>query len=684
MSSQTDKQNENLETMEQDEEGSVHTDEEVVPSGSDAHVIGRGTSMKGTFSPGKDSINLDEAEDEITESVTSVKFATEPPKKSLQQGTKAVASRTKKVASSVASSATHVISSVASGASHVLPRRLKTSMSFRGSQSMTFDTWRRVRNSMLFSVVSIETVRNLDKVIFPTGKWIRRWDLFMLIILCFLLFYLPFQIGVSAGAEMHESIGWLVFHIILTLVFITDTTLYFFRPFQYPDGRLCLCLKTIRKHYIRGMFIFDFLSSIPWNSISYALSERGVSERSAILVFGILKLLRLIRLERLLVDSKIVTDIRMKYNSQWLQLIKYTIFIIVICHYIACIWCWVAFLENGNLNFEETQNWIHGWVNDNSPLEAYSPHPYGPDNAGDRYVISLFFAVQTITSIGYGNIAPQTVLEWWIGSLLQLIAGISWAYVIGGLIGVASGFNERNEEFGKRSDQANTLIRDFNVVNEVMNDDDSPHETTIEAKEVSDRIRNYIYQQYRTSSHTGYVHHLEEVYPTMSTLPPDLQKQAGVLLLRGNLDYVNYLSAYYMSYEEQGDIIMKCSLCEFPAGEIVDLQGRPDGTGRGIYLMQSGCAYYVVGSNARGGKQSRRLLTGGALVGAGSALLEDGHKDLEGSRLFFLTYSKVLFIPRDAINDALKKNLEAWKGSARWVYAKTVLGNSDIIQTYVM
>lgn len=55
---------------------------------------------------------------------------------------------------------------------------------------------------------------------------------------------------------------------------------------------------------------------------------------------------------------------------------------------------------------------------------------------------SLYYAVMTLTSVGYGDITPQNEAEY-IGCIfLMLVSGIVWAYILGGSVGRVVGWFE--------------------------------------------------------------------------------------------------------------------------------------------------------------------------------------------------------------------------------------------------
>mmetsp|Transcript_21424 Transcript_21424/g.32530 ORF Transcript_21424/g.32530 Transcript_21424/m.32530 type:complete len:583 (+) Transcript_21424:201-1949(+) len=557
------------------------------------------------------------------------------------------------------------------------------SLSNRDAQiavAQNFVEWKHHRNRHNQINACERILRDIDKVIFPYQVWIQRWDTFMLFLIVMYMLILPYQIGVEGLHYITFSLPWVVVNTCVNSIFFVDSMFYFRRPYINSNGKWVIDLRTIRKRYLRTMFIPDMLSIVPYDLIYWFYEELLGTQKAVILAFGILKLLRLLRIRSLTQESQVVINIRLKHNSRYIRLAKFSFLIILMSHMLACFWCWIAYIENGSLSFGESHNWISGWVDDNEPLSEKSLHPYGLSNHTDRYVLALFWGIQTVTSIGYGNIVPQTVTEFWIACFLQLLAGIFWSYFLGGLLNVVAGFDERLEFFGERSDDATDLIRGFQIDNE----DTNMGRTTlfpIEKKDVTRRIRKYIYTQHRGSGAQGCVITLDDMFPVIKTLPPMLQEQSCVLLFRGYFNFIPYLSSYYLGTRAQAQIVKQCVQLELPAGETIEMDSGPEGLGRGIYIMQIGCAVSRVWEDKKY-RWKRSLFVTGTMIGMGKVLLEDTHDDVTGTRLFFMTHSKVLFVPRTAILTALEKNPEAWKGSGRWIYARTVLSKSDVTQAY--
>ena len=82
-------------------------------------------------------------------------------------------------------------------------------------------------------------------------------------------------------------------------------------------------------------------------------------------------------------------------------------------------------------------------------------NPIGWHNALSRYFLVLFWAIQSITSIGYGNIQPVTLTEYIFASTLMLVCGIYWSFIIGKLVKVAATRGHVQTAFTSRMNEAN-------------------------------------------------------------------------------------------------------------------------------------------------------------------------------------------------------------------------------------
>jgi hypothetical protein len=67
--------------------------------------------------------------------------------------------------------------------------------------------------------------------------------------------------------------------------------------------------------------------------------------------------------------------------------------------------------------------------------------PYG------LYVLSLYFSVMTLCTVGYGDIHPITFAEHIVCIIMMLVGGIVWAYLIGCLTAIVSNLDRHGNRF---------------------------------------------------------------------------------------------------------------------------------------------------------------------------------------------------------------------------------------------
>lgn len=77
---------------------------------------------------------------------------------------------------------------------------------------------------------------------------------------------------------------------------------------------------------------------------------------------------------------------------------------------------------------------------------------------GGVYISALHWSMMTITSIGYGDISPTNISEYNVCIVLMLIAGVTWAYIIGEICRVATNGNPVTRRANEAEDAINHLM----------------------------------------------------------------------------------------------------------------------------------------------------------------------------------------------------------------------------------
>lgn len=398
----------------------------------------------------------------------------------------------------------------------------------------------------------------------------------------------------------------------------------------------------------------------------------GILETRDLNILVAAQLLRLLRIPR--VNSLLHSSIA--FQTWWerqdvprAMLAAFIFKLVMVSHWIACLWSFIAYAQAWSFGapLAGKANWISHWY-ETSYVEG-GIDPIGWTNDIDRYALSLFWSVQSITSIGYGNLVPVTRVEYYFANMLMLCSGLFWAFAIGNIIGVVHHMNSAYEKYKQDLEGANRMIKAFSLP------DDQGSFGVGESEAVASRIRRFVHSQYdgrkalrpEEDNSPG----LDEIFPTLRGLSLELRRLASLHLFKKYLDMIPYLSSNHLSTEEQSDLAFRCKCLEFSRGEL--FVNHPL-YGRGILIPLKGMALNIRTVKRHGESLASFHMHGiGDPIGVNDVLVEDSFFENGLPEYRFICFTSVVFIPQSVIFDTLHAKKSAWKDCARWRYLQTCL-----------
>ena len=193
----------------------------------------------------------------------------------------------------------------------------------------------------------------------------------------------------------------------------------------------------VKAHYISTWFVIDVLSILPVDQlfvlIAWIMASDSVMEASSIL-----RLSRLIRFARLARLPKILNLQTIKgtmgfvlkpigitlVQIDFLFNIVYLVGVLMgTVHGIGCYWAHTGIAEQ-----KQGEGWIHNYYYEGESFYANTTTlvdpvaDYGVDNI---YTDVIYFAIVTISSVGYGDYSPQSRHEKWVVVLIIVIGAVS-------------------------------------------------------------------------------------------------------------------------------------------------------------------------------------------------------------------------------------------------------------------
>ncbi|KAM6905430.1 potassium voltage-gated channel subfamily H member 6a [Xenentodon cancila] len=261
------------------------------------------------------------------------------------------------------------------------------------------------------------------------------WDWLILLLVIYTAIFTPYSAAFllnEAEEEQRRSCGYTcnplnVVDLVVDVMFIVDILINFRTTYVNHNDEVVSHPGRIAQHYFKGWFLIDIVAAIPFDLLIFRSGSQEQAEpQTQTTLIGLLKTARLLRLVR--VARKL--DRYSEYGAAVLFLLMCTF--ALIAHWLACIWYAIGNVERtastrvGGMKI--------GWLD--NLADQIGKHYNDNDTASgpsikDKYVTALYFTFSSLTSVGFGNVSPNTNPEKIFSICVMLIGSLMYASIFG-------------------------------------------------------------------------------------------------------------------------------------------------------------------------------------------------------------------------------------------------------------
>uniref|UniRef100_A0A3B3CLP5 Potassium voltage-gated channel, subfamily H (eag-related), member 3 n=1 Tax=Oryzias melastigma TaxID=30732 RepID=A0A3B3CLP5_ORYME len=263
------------------------------------------------------------------------------------------------------------------------------------------------------------------------GAFKAGWDWLILLATFYVAVTVPYNVCFMVGGGRDEGSSTRsppsISDILVEILFILDILLNFRTTFVSMSGQVVYDARSICVHYATTWLFVDLIAALPFDLLYY---------------FGVhlLKTVRLLRLLRLLQKLERYSQ----YSAVVLTLLM-SMFALL-AHWMACVWYFI-----GRREIESPGSWDIGWL--------HELILGGGPSMRSSYVTSLYFALSSLTSVGFGNVSANTDSEKIFSICTMLIGALMHAVVFGNVTAIIQRMYSRRSLYHTRTKDLKDFIR---------------------------------------------------------------------------------------------------------------------------------------------------------------------------------------------------------------------------------
>nr|XP_019588611.1 PREDICTED: potassium voltage-gated channel subfamily H member 6 isoform X9 [Rhinolophus sinicus] len=251
------------------------------------------------------------------------------------------------------------------------------------------------------------------------------WDWLILLLVIYTAVFTPYSAAFLLSDQDESQRGHCSYtcspltmvDLVVDIMFVVDIVINFRTTYVNTNDEVVSHPRRIAVHYFKGWFLIDVVAAIPFDLLIF----RTGSDETTTLI-GLLKTARLLRLVR--VARKL--DRYSEYGAAVLFLLMCTF--ALIAHWLACIWYAIGNVERPYL--EPKIGWLDSLGAQLGKRYNVSDPASGP-SVQDKYVTALYFTFSSLTSVGFGNVSPNTNSEKVFSICVMLIGSLMYASIFG-------------------------------------------------------------------------------------------------------------------------------------------------------------------------------------------------------------------------------------------------------------